>query len=222
MSRIGYARVSSTGQSLEVQLGKLNQANCERTYQEKRSGRKIWLATAADRNIAEDVANHIRIFDGVLASDGNTNLKGRRKLKAIQEAAGGSVLPTNVLTDIVRHYSSETRNLVPRFLSESFDKLKDHRKKISGSLLEQMANPLDPKKAMNSLEAWRDAQTDIVSSVMSAWLPKTENPENKNVDATEPADQPETDRDTGIQDELEMLKQQMADMQSKIETLTTK
>lgn len=39
MSRVGYARVSSTGQSLEVQLEKLDQANCERIYKEKRSGR---------------------------------------------------------------------------------------------------------------------------------------------------------------------------------------
>ena len=39
MPRIGYARVSSTGQSLEVQQAKLNQAQCNRIYQEKRSGR---------------------------------------------------------------------------------------------------------------------------------------------------------------------------------------
>lgn len=39
MSRIGYARVSSTGQSLAVQLDKLAHAECERIYQEKRSGR---------------------------------------------------------------------------------------------------------------------------------------------------------------------------------------
>ena len=39
MPRVGYARVSSTGQSLEVQLEKLNQATCDRIYQEKRSGR---------------------------------------------------------------------------------------------------------------------------------------------------------------------------------------
>ncbi len=39
MPRIGYARVSSTGQSLEVQLEKLTQAKCDRIYQEKRSGR---------------------------------------------------------------------------------------------------------------------------------------------------------------------------------------
>lgn len=39
MSRVGYARVSSTGQSLDVQMEKLTQAKCERIYQEKRSGR---------------------------------------------------------------------------------------------------------------------------------------------------------------------------------------
>src|SRR6266566_4139816 len=35
MARIGYARVSSVGQSLEVQLGKLT--DCDKLYQEKRS-----------------------------------------------------------------------------------------------------------------------------------------------------------------------------------------
>jgi DNA invertase Pin-like site-specific DNA recombinase len=36
MARIGYARVSSVGQSLEVQLAKL--VDCDKIYQEKRSG----------------------------------------------------------------------------------------------------------------------------------------------------------------------------------------
>ena len=38
MSIIGYARVSSVGQSLDVQLDKLNQYNCDKIYQEKASG----------------------------------------------------------------------------------------------------------------------------------------------------------------------------------------
>lgn len=37
--KIGYARVSSIGQSLDVQVEQLTAAGCEKIYQEKRSGR---------------------------------------------------------------------------------------------------------------------------------------------------------------------------------------
>lgn len=50
-------------------------------------GQPIWLATAADQRPAQAVARHLGLFDRVLASAPERNLKGRHKLRAIQEAA---------------------------------------------------------------------------------------------------------------------------------------
>jgi 4-hydroxybenzoate polyprenyltransferase/phosphoserine phosphatase len=53
------------------------------------AGRQVWLATAAERRLAEEVAGHLGFFAGVLASDGRRNLKGPHKLAAIREHCGG-------------------------------------------------------------------------------------------------------------------------------------
>lgn len=57
-------------------------------HSEKEKGRRIILATAAHRSIAESVAEHLGLFDSVLASDGERNLKGKVKLEAIRETVG--------------------------------------------------------------------------------------------------------------------------------------
>ena len=55
---------------------------------EKRSGRKIILATASDLKMAQPVADHVGLFDEVLASDGKTNLRGENKLRALTAKFG--------------------------------------------------------------------------------------------------------------------------------------
>ncbi|WP_426960183.1 UbiA family prenyltransferase [Muricoccus radiodurans] len=47
-------------------------------------GRRIVLATASDHYFAQMVADHLGLFDEVLASDGCTNLKGAAKVKALR------------------------------------------------------------------------------------------------------------------------------------------
>lgn len=52
------------------------------------SGRSVYLATATHQRIAEAVAAHLGLFTGVIATHGDTNLKGAAKLAAIREAVG--------------------------------------------------------------------------------------------------------------------------------------
>lgn len=47
-------------------------------------GRKLYVTTGANAAIADRVAAHLGIFDGVLGSDGSTNLTGAKKLASLQ------------------------------------------------------------------------------------------------------------------------------------------
>ena len=56
--------------------------------EEHARGRKIALATASDRSVADDVASMLGIFANVFASNGSVNLGGRRKAEALVAAYG--------------------------------------------------------------------------------------------------------------------------------------
>lgn len=51
-------------------------------------GTKRVLVTAADARVAQAIANHVGLFDTVIASDGRTNLGGRAKAQALVERYG--------------------------------------------------------------------------------------------------------------------------------------
>jgi 4-hydroxybenzoate polyprenyltransferase len=68
---------------LDVAELPINEAVAAYIHREKSKGRRIYLATAADRSLADRVALQCGYFDGVLASDGQTNLKGRNKATAL-------------------------------------------------------------------------------------------------------------------------------------------
>ncbi|MCC7049771.1 MAG: UbiA family prenyltransferase [Alphaproteobacteria bacterium] len=65
-------------------------------------GREVALVTAADRRIADAVADHLGLFDTVLASDGALNLKGRAKAEALVGRYGekGFVYAGNDASDL--------------------------------------------------------------------------------------------------------------------------
>lgn len=63
MAVVGYARVSSAGQSLDVQLEQLRDAGCEKVFAEKRSGR-----TAADREELCRALEYVREDDVLIVT----------------------------------------------------------------------------------------------------------------------------------------------------------
>jgi 4-hydroxybenzoate polyprenyltransferase len=69
---------------------------------EHAAGRKLYLATGADRALARKVAAHLGIFEEVLASDGAVNLIGRNKLQHLEQrfAADGFDYIGNALPDL--------------------------------------------------------------------------------------------------------------------------
>jgi 4-hydroxybenzoate polyprenyltransferase len=56
--------------------------------EEKARGRQLWLCTASDASAAHAVAQHLKLFDGVVSSDGVANMSGRRKAAALVERFG--------------------------------------------------------------------------------------------------------------------------------------
>jgi phosphoserine phosphatase len=52
---------------------------------QKSMGRKLILATASHHTVAEALAGHLSIFDAVIGSNQNNNLKGARKIVAIRD-----------------------------------------------------------------------------------------------------------------------------------------
>jgi 4-hydroxybenzoate polyprenyltransferase/phosphoserine phosphatase len=74
--------------SLDVVHLPYNRELLQYLEQEHAKGRPIYLATAADSALAERVAAHLGLFEGVLASDGSNNLAGNNKLAAFRHNFG--------------------------------------------------------------------------------------------------------------------------------------
>lgn len=73
---------------LDVSVLPYEPAVIEQLQEARTQGRRTVLATASDQQLAQQVADHLQLFDDVLASDGHTNLSRARKRDALVKAYG--------------------------------------------------------------------------------------------------------------------------------------
>ena len=66
---------------------------------------------------------------------------------AEHESRGENVLPVDVLTDLVRSYSTQAQSVVPEFLAMSFEMLREGQSKV----MEQMGSVPNPMPACRGL-----------------------------------------------------------------------
>ena len=82
-------REVTTRVTLDVEHLPYNRPLLEYLMGQKGDGRKLYLATGADAGLADRIARHLNIFEGVLSSDGTTNLTGSNKLAGFRNRFAG-------------------------------------------------------------------------------------------------------------------------------------
>lgn len=70
--------------------------------EQRAAGRPLILCTAADRAVAQPIADHLALFDDVMASEGSVNLAGANKAASLEArfGAGGFDYAGNSATDM--------------------------------------------------------------------------------------------------------------------------
>jgi len=105
-------------------------------------GRELYLTTGADLRLAERVASHLAIFNGVLGSDGITNLTGNKKLASLQSQFGenGFAYIGNGNADLpLLAHASE------KMVANPSPRLRSHMRKLAitpSRVFEERSNPL--------------------------------------------------------------------------------
>ena len=169
------------------------------------ASRRLYNTETSDYVTLDDIAEFIRdgrevqIID--LKSGDDLTRQYLLQIIAEHESRGENVLPINVLTDLVRSYTTQATSMVPDFLSASFEMLQ----KGQSQMMENMAksNPLAGMPGMDAIRAQQEAFMKAMTGGMASGAPSS----------SEDASQSEGDE--GLDD----IKKQLAELQDKLSKL---
>lgn len=165
------------------------------------ASRRLYNTETSDYVTLEDIAGFIRGGREVQIVDLKTgdDLTRQYLLQIIaeHESKGESMLPVDVLNDLVRSYMNPSASVMPQFLQASFQMLREGQNKM----LENM-NAMNPMVKMPGFEAMQAQQQAFLKAMTGGIIASSGPAEEK--DGT---------------DDLETIKSQLADLQDKLSKL---
>lgn len=172
------------------------------------ASRRLYNTETSDYVTLDDIAGFIREGRDVkivdLKSGDDLTRQYLLQIVAEHESRGDSVLPLDVLTDLVRSYTTQAQSIVPQFLAMSFEMLRDSQSKM----IENMTTPL------GGFEAMKESQAAFLRAMTGgAW--KTTEPRDEREEDSPPAPTPQ---DAG----LDEIRAQLAAMQAELQKLRKK
>jgi polyhydroxyalkanoate synthesis repressor PhaR len=172
------------------------------------ASRRLYNTETSDYVTLEDIAVFVRAGREVqiidLKSGDDLTRQYLLQIVAEHESKGESVLPINVLTDLVRSYTTGMQSVVPQFLSASFDMLREGQTKM----VENLSKVPTPMSGMPGFEAMRKQQETFMKTMM-AGMPAWNAPKPSGSEKSEAPDA----------SELDEIKVQLAALQAKLSKL---
>ena len=166
------------------------------------ASRRLYNTETSDYVTLEDIAGFIRAGREVtivdLKSGDDLTRQYLLQIIAEHESKGESVLPINVLTDLVRSYTTEVQSVVPQFLAASFEMLREGQSKM----MENIGAFPNPMAAMPGFDAMKRQQETFMKTMMGGWGAQA-----RGKDGAE---------DGGAREELAEIKKQLAELQAKL------
>ncbi|WP_298973563.1 polyhydroxyalkanoate synthesis repressor PhaR [uncultured Roseobacter sp.] len=173
------------------------------------ASRRLYNTETSDYVTLEDIASLIRegrevqIVD--LKSGDDLTRQYLLQIIAEHESRGESVLPVDVLNDLVRSYMTPGSSVVPQFLQASFEMLRDGQSQMMDKMTAM--NPMAKMPGFELMQAQQQAFMKAMTGGLgggSGWSAP---------DKDEPAEDQESAED------LDAIKKQLAELQDKLSKL---
>ena len=162
------------------------------------ASRRLYNTETSDYVTLEQIAGVIRAGRAVRIVDlkSGTDLTRQYLLQIVaeHESRGESVLPIEVLMDLVRSYTGTARSVVPTFLAASFEMLRDGQSKMMDNM-----TALNPMASMPGFKAMH-AQQQAFMKAMTGGV----------VGSRAPSAEPEAGDDLGD------IRRQLAELQARL------